>query len=290
VVKVIEPEWPGDPYGPDRELRFYQDFAPRLPVKTPRLVHGSPDPQTGRRWIVLEDLGAGYYYPGAQHTWEMGEVRCFLRSYAHLHISGAGLLPAEGERSWMFTDHRPLGDPEQMLRLAHTLERSGAWGELPGLERLVWDTLQTQQGLSGQAFTLLHHDVSPSNVGLPPGQQGDAILLDWEMAGWGLAEVDLAHLFLQPLRNVYKLGSRSILAEYWGERLALAGAIPPWDVRRDRQRFADALVALSILQAACPPPGSHHPPGSATGAYWGSILEVLYERLLDLCLCFWPPN
>ena len=59
--------------------------------------------------------------------------------------------------------------------------------------------------------------------GIPIGNSGDAVLLDWDMAGWGLAEMDLAYMFLGPYANHRRLDRQKALNYYWRQRQAVAG-------------------------------------------------------------------
>jgi aminoglycoside phosphotransferase (APT) family kinase protein len=138
------------------------------------------------------------------------------------------------------------------------------------------------QFASGNA-TVLHNDVYPGNVGLPYDPGGEAALVDWEMVGWGMAELDLAFMFTQPYRSARQIDRTAALDYYWDQRQRLEGRVPGAEERQARQRHADALWALSLVPRAQEVARSPFPPGSAPADYWDAMYGVLYERLADLC-------
>jgi thiamine kinase-like enzyme len=151
------------------------------------------------------------------------------------------------------------------------------------MERLIEQTLAQMPLFAGEGATLLHNDVYPPNIGLPHDPGGEAVLVDWEMAGWGLAELDLAFMFMQPYRSARQIDRQAALDYYWDRRRRLAGAAPPIEERLARQRHADALWALALLPRAHEVAGSPLAPGSAPADYWDNMFGVLYERLKALC-------
>jgi hypothetical protein len=141
----------------------------------------------------------------------------------------------------------------------------------------------------------LHNDIYPPNVGLPRERTGgdadsdgqltleQVVLIDWEMVGWGLAETDLAYLFLQPYRSAAAVNREEALEFYWQERRRLEGDVPTAAERRFRQAHADGLLALWLLPVAARMATTPHPVGSAPHTYWSEMFQVLGERLALLC-------
>jgi hypothetical protein len=285
IVKSIAPIWPRDPDGPDREPKFYAHLLPQLDLKHVELYHVGIDPETQCRLIVMEDLAPGYRFSEPTHLWTCDEACCMVRTYAHLHVQGGHCLPPEGERSWMWRMalHERPWEAEEILRLIDDLVKGGVWSPLLRIERLVEQTLADMVHFARLPVTLLHNDVFPPNVALPLELNDEAILLDWEMVGWGLAELDLAFMFLQPFRGTRNIDRARVLDHYWAERQVLEGVQPPAGERRAVQLHADALWALSLVPVAHSVVAKPYPPGSAPKAYWDSMLSVLHERLAELC-------
>lgn len=284
ILKVIAPEWPEDVHGPNRELHFYAQVRPRLKLDRPRLYGAGIDATSQCRYILMEELTAEYtFYPPA-HLWTRAEAACVLRTYAYLHVQGQGALPRAEERAWMWSYHRPAWEGERLLAMAALLAEQGVWGALLGLERLIERTLAADGGFVAAGVTVTHHDVFPPNVALPPDlENGRGVIIDWEMGGWGMAEMDLAYFFLQPFGSSRRIERGEALAIYWGERERLEGRRLTAEERAVRQAHADGLLALSLIPVAHRAVTRPFAAGSFPSLYWDSMLGVLYERLKALC-------
>jgi hypothetical protein len=285
IVKTIAPVWPKDPCGPDREVNFYSRLAPCLALRRPQVYYAGVDAGSQYRLIVMEDLSASHHFPSPTHRWTPDEGGCMMRAYARLHVQGRDCLPPEEQRIWMWQmalQEKPW-EPEVLLRMVGYLMAQGIWASLPRIERLIQRTLAELTVFARNPATLLHNDVYPPNVALPLDLDGDAVLLDWEMAGWGLAECDLAFMFLQPYRSAREIDRTRALAIYWAERRSLEGRCPPVAERQAVQRHADAMWALSLVPVAYQAAAEPYPAGSAPRAYWNAMFGVLYEHLANLC-------
>lgn len=282
ILKTIAPDWPGDPYGADRELTFYTQILPQLDLKHGRIYHTGIDPITRHRLIVMEDLTRRYTFPTYAHLWTPAEMRCVLRAYAHLHVYGEAALPPPEARSWMWTYHQPRWHADRIVELVAGIVAKGVWSPLPGIGRLAEATLAARAQWDQHPMTLVHHDAHPGNAALPPDLAEEAILVDWEMAGWGLAEIDLAFLFMQPFWNMRYVDRRQALAYYWTQRQALEGKRWPAKERQARQHYADALLALSLVPVAHRMAHHPYPPDSFPARYWRSMFGVLHARLKEL--------
>jgi hypothetical protein len=285
IVKIIAPSWPDDPHGPDREGWFYSRLFPRLEMGRPRWRHITIDPATSCRIIIMEDLAGDYRFPPPTHRWSLDEMRCALRAYARLHERGQACLNGADEQAWLWQMalQQRAWQTDEILALADELVRRGVWPQTAGIERLVARTLAEQTCFRARPATLLHNDVFPPNVGLPRDLTDEAILLDWEMLGWGMAELDLAFMFMQPFRSSEGINRSDALDYYWEQRSALGGSAPAPDERWILQRHADALWALSLVPVAHQACVKPYPDGSAARAYWDAMFGVLHECVRRLC-------
>jgi hypothetical protein len=282
-LKVIAPEWPGDLHGPDRELNFYTQIRPRLDFDHPQLYDAGLDPASQCRYILMEDITPKYLFHSPTHLWTPAEATIVLRSYAHLHVAGRSAVPAESERAWLWSYHRPTWDSQRLVEMDRYLADQGVWRRLPGLTCLAERTLADDGRMQPAGITITHHDVFPPNVALPRlADSRWGAIVDWEMAGWGMAELDLAYFFLQPFRASRLLRRREAVDIYWAERGRLEGVTPPAAERAARQRYADALLALSLLPVAYRSVSQPWPPGSFPRLYWDSMLPILHQRLQEL--------
>jgi hypothetical protein len=283
VVKIIEPDWPDDPYGADRERWFYSRILPKLEIAHPHVYYSGLEPETQNRLVLLADLADRYRFPPNRHIWTKAEARCVLRAYAHLHVSGRDVLRDITDRSWLLPPYRQALQNEAIPAMADALIAKGIWGSLSGLDRLYNQVRQVVEARDGQRVTLLHNDLYPPNVALPHDLDQEAVIIDWGMLSWGMAELDLAYFFLQPFGASKRIERREALGWYWEARRALEGAPPPWSERLALQRLADAMLALALVpvayqRACCPLPA-----GSPGSIYWKSMFTVLYEKLFSLC-------
>ncbi|MEW5986610.1 MAG: phosphotransferase [Chloroflexota bacterium] len=283
ILKVVQPDWPGDPDGHDRERRFYADLAPGLELNHPLLYYEGVDPDSQCRLLLLEDLGASHRFPPPTHAWSWDELRCLLRTYARLHVRGEGCLPPAGQRAWLMSRHETRWTAGGITQMVNDLGTQGIWPPLSHLETLLQRTLDEIEAAAGWPITLLHNDVYPPNGGLPAGlERGEAALIDWEMAGWGHAELDLAYMFTQPFCSSSRLDQTAALHYYWQERRRWEGTTPSAAEQLARQRQANRLLALSLVPVAHHVAAHPFPSGSAPAVYWASMFGVLYRRLQEL--------
>jgi hypothetical protein len=283
ILKSIGPHWPDDAYVQDREVNFYVDLLPRVGLHRPALYHAGIDEQTGERLIVLEDLSNRYRFPSPAYIWQPAEIRCFLRTYACLHVHGRGCLPPANARAWLLTYQQPQWDPEDVLTAIVELVGRNIWEPVSGADRLVAAALAGLNDFPDQPVTLLHNDLYPPNIGLPGDLGENAVLIDWEMGGWGLAEFDLAYLFMQPFQSACRVGRQEVLEAYWSHRQDIEGRIPAAGERTAALWLAEALFALAMVMVAIKVAHHPYPPGSAPHAYWAAMFGVLEQRLRELC-------
>ncbi len=263
-----------DPDFGHREAMAYQEVLPRLSIRVPRLLGSMESGDV--RYLALEDL-VEYRFPAQQHLWSVDEFKCFLPSYAQLHVEGI----ACGRKPWMLEYGQPTWSPDSVSFEAVELARLGIWGDLPGLAALARRTLEDVPSLAG-LDTVLHLDIHPSNVGLQIATPCRSALIDWDMTGWGAPELDLAYLDLQPYGASHAVGRDEVLDLYWKERMRLEGPAPSGVERRRRQRVADRIFALSLVAVAHRSATDPYPPGSSPGKYWSAMRPKLFEKLTAL--------
>ena len=284
ILKRIAPDWPHDPLAGDRERRFYTELLPRLDAPHPRLYHAVVDPDTGYRVLLMEDLAADYAFRDRTHIWTADEVRPMLRTYARLHAHGPAALP--DDRSWLLPRHESTWRADEVRRMIHGLVGATAMSPLH-VDRFDQLVDRVQAGMDRFACeppTLLHNDVYPPNVALPHALEGgDAMLIDWAMAGWGLAEMDLTYLFMQPFRSACALDRLETLRYYWQQRELIEGRDYPLEERLAVQAHADALMAVWFVPVAHRVWTTHQASGQPLVPYWEAMFGVLKDRWIELC-------
>lgn len=284
LIKRIDDDWPDDPLGHEREVLFYQLLLPRLGITHPHIFYAGPEPDSSHLVVIMEDVSESHRFPPPDHVWNQSEIEMILKAYARLHENGQYALPSSEERDWMTDRHekRLYETAEKLPQMVEALVAGDIWPEMPGFDRLLEQTLHEAQMFSNHPVTVLHNDVYPPNCGLPLTETGDVILLDWEMVGWGLEELDLAFMFLQPYRSHKELDRKETIFYYWRERQRLGNPGRSSTERQRRQRYADALWSLWLIPVAYRMAESPYPVGSTPRIYWHSMFKVLGKRLQHL--------
>jgi phosphotransferase family enzyme len=281
VVKAIDPHGPADPHEGQREFRFYQSIYPGLPQPKPRLHALSVDDDTGWYVIVLEDLSASYRIPQHPYQWSRIEMQAVLRAYAALH--SAPVLPSESDRQWLNPRHEIQLDFDMIPEQVATVQRLGIWGDLPGLPDLMAYARESCQKYAELPVSLLHNDTTPTNAPLPRELASQpALLIDWQDAGIGMPEMDLAYIDLQPFRSGRLIPREELLSTYWKMRGCLHGDVPPPGERSLRQIHADLIMALWLTRPAGRVALHPYPEGTYPRMHWDSHFGIIYDRLKEL--------
>ncbi|HET6443940.1 MAG TPA: phosphotransferase [candidate division Zixibacteria bacterium] len=281
LIKRIDDDWPDDPLGHEREVRFYQLLLPRLDIAHPHIFYAGIEPDSSHQVVIMEDVGNSHHFPPPDHVWTQSEIEMILHAYARLHEHGQHALPSLEERGWMMDRHenRLYETAEKLPHMVEKLVAQNIWSKMPGFGRLLERTLHDAQMFSSHPVTVLHNDVYPPNCGLPMTNTRDVTLLDWEMVGWGLEELDLGFMFLQPFGSHRVLDRKEANSCYWRERERLGSPGHSSVERQKRQEFADSLWSLWLIPVAYRMAESPYPVGSTPRNYWTSMFKVLGDRL-----------
>ena len=184
-------------------------------------------------------------------------------------------------RPWMLRYQSPDWTPESVADDVRELRRFGGWEGLIGVEALAEGALQELDILQGLS-SLLHLDCDPSNAGIATNEPCQVALIDWDMAGWGAPELDLAYLYLHPFEAAASVERTRLLEIYWSEWDRLGVPIPDEGERRSRQRVADQVFALALVRIARRSLNGRYPAGGRTDRYWSAMRPVLSRRLAEL--------
>jgi thiamine kinase-like enzyme len=168
----------------------------------------------------------------------------------------------------------------ELSEMAAQLEELGVFPNLPGFEQALARFMDSMPAYEALPATILHLDSAPGNVGLPLNGAHSAIIVDWEMASWGLPEIDLAYIFVQPYDNARHLQRETVLAHYWSRHDELGRVAPPPDTQRARLRYAEQLWALWLIPAARRVALEPFTPGTAPAIHWEHMFPRLGRRLL----------
>ncbi len=179
-----------------REVRFYEEIATRVGIRTPDRYYSATDPQTGRTVLLLQDLSQtrlGDSLAGCS----LDEARLVIRLLARVHASwwdslrlgrlnwmplksaDAGLYQRIYSRSWpIFVEKAGKGMPDSLLRIGESLGP-----HIP----------QIRDRLGDRPHTIVHGDYRLDNLffDAPDGDR-PLVVFDWEFCSRGRGTYDVA--------------------------------------------------------------------------------------------------
>ncbi|MGC3970612.1 MAG: phosphotransferase [Pirellulales bacterium] len=178
----------------EREARFYEEVAPRSPVRLPRCYGHSVDSATGAHLLLLEDLGA--LTPGDQVTGlTLEQAEATLRTLGRFHAAWWNRSELS-QLAWM---------PQRNLR---SERYAAAWHRTRQLvaDRFSPDAAALGDRLADQLpvlldqldrppLTIVHSDFRADNL-LFDGASHDAqvVIVDWQLAIRSRGMLDVARL------------------------------------------------------------------------------------------------
>lgn len=279
---LILKQYPGSSHGSvPNEIRFYREILTHMEFPQPRVYSVEQD-KDGTWLVFFEDLGNTHTFHKPDYRWTAEELRNILAVYACLHKVGIQHLPEAGKRDWLFSYAVSDLSLEEIPDVCETLVNQGIWPAPLPVRGLLDELKAYNYDLNALQPTILHNDLYPPNVALPRSAETPIILVDWEMAGWGAAELDLAYLFVQPFRSGQALSHAEAVDCYWQARRSIEASIPPAGERRKRQRYADLFMTLWLIPLLAKGLASSFPRGNLIREYWRGMQGVLYERMCVL--------
>jgi aminoglycoside/choline kinase family phosphotransferase len=183
IFKRLHPGAEGK--GDRREVLIYRRLLAGQRFGAPALYASVYDPEQGRYWLFLEDLGDQTLDGDPEHC---RAAACCL---AELHATYWG-REAELRALDCLNEHGP--DYYHMLarHARRNLEWAGAGRALARFDALMAPFPALVAFLTAQPRTLVHGDIFAGNFIVQPGPRVRAV--DWEGAAIGLAAWDLARL------------------------------------------------------------------------------------------------
>ncbi|MBS1837510.1 MAG: aminoglycoside phosphotransferase family protein [Actinobacteria bacterium] len=214
----------------EKEVRFYQELAPTLGIRTPRVYAAEIDTATGSFVLLLEDLApaaAGDQLTGCTPR----QAHAALAELVELHAPRWG-DPTLRDVEWLLGDRGPARD--MMIGLL-----PGLWdGFRERYSERVGDDVRRAGDLvfarlaafyrDREPATIVHGDYRLDNLLFDPGN-GSVAVLDWQTCTVGPGPADAAYFvgagLLPEVRRVEEAG----LFDHYHRGLVAAGV----DVTRD---------------------------------------------------------
>lgn len=242
-----------------REVRFYQQLAPKALVRTPRCWFTDTDETGGEFVLMMEDLS-----PAEQGDQLKGvsleQARLVVEQAARLHASFWGdtglddLSWVQGSKAAPVSAVTPdlVSGLWQGFRVRYADRLKPHWIEVGEAITGRWSQFgEREQG----PRTLAHHDFRPDNMmfGTPAGGH-PVTVLDWQSFSYAAGATDVAYFLAGALTpDVRRANEAELLAQYLAEltRLGVTGYSMD-DLRRDYavgafQLFLTAFFASMVV-------------------------------------------
>ena len=184
--------------GASIERTVHERILPSLPVTSPRYCGFRAD-GTGRACIFLEAAGDERYAASdPTHRSVAGRWAGMMHS-AGARLSTAASLPDAGPSRYLGL----LRSAREIIR-THMTNRMLSTRDVSALERLATDLdvlddgwSRLEEACAGVPATVTHGDYRLRHAYVRRRATGlELLLLNWEMAGWGVPTVDLTHVDL----------------------------------------------------------------------------------------------
>jgi phosphotransferase family enzyme len=188
------------------ERAVYEQILPHLPIRTAR-YYGSRTESPEWAWLFLEDVGDEPY-----SATDSAHLALAARWMGVMHTAGAVIpaargLPDAGPARYL--DHLRVGREAVRACLKNPVL---AVDELATIRQLLsdLDLLERrwaciERACTGVSSTFVHGDFRPKNAHIRHTRgQAELLVIDWEMAGWGVPAVDLAEIDLPTYWSVVR--------------------------------------------------------------------------------------
>lgn len=270
----------------EKEIRFYSDLRSKLKVRSPAYYYSAlsafDDPEVvaerlkalvklpilviilaailvrfifglmPRRYVLLiEDvsyLKIGDQHAGCSHE----EVKWGLTAMARLHGPYWDSEQAEKDLPWI----QPLADSAKLVHLTN-LQSAGAyrkarWDELSERQREMFDWvcqngIKITEVLGEEPRTLLHGDFRLDNVCFD-NEQGEALLLDWQIMNFGSGGLELAYFISSAMSADDSEEAVAAMIQHYHDALAEEGV----EVSAEYLRWSYELGMLAMLHRIAP--------------------------------------
>lgn len=231
-----------------REVRFYREIAPRLPLSTPRCYLAHHDDENGRVFLLLEDLA-----PAQSADLEVGlsveQAKLVLEQLARLH---ACFWDRIGELDWL-APTEAMFDAMRERYLAAVARLDATTEQYPTFLRVARLLAELLKGrelvamLRRGPLALVHGDVHPDNVLLPSLDGGRLALIDWQSVSVARhGTVDVARLLTLGLRPELRRAHEDELLGHYHAALA-GGDVRGFSLPELRQRYREEVATMVLL-------------------------------------------
>ncbi|HEY8526586.1 MAG TPA: phosphotransferase [Acidimicrobiales bacterium] len=236
----------------ENEVRFYQQLAPALPVRTPQALHAAIDVEEATFVLLLEDMAPAR--PGDQLAGCTPPVAAVaVDELVHLHAPRWG-DPKLAALPWL---HRDREAGQQFLLTMLPVLWDGFRARYAA--DLGPDVYTAGNALFGafeayvladtEPWTVVHGDYRLDNLLFDPAPDGTPIaVVDWQTCAHGPAAQDVAYFVGAGLHPEDRRTHEDELARRYHDALTAAGVADyPWDrFWRDYRRSTWAGLVMAV--------------------------------------------
>lgn len=236
----------------ENEVRFYQQLAPGLPIRTPHAVYADIDVEAAAFVLLLEDMApgrAGDQLAGC--TPEMARVA--VDELVRLHAPRWD-DPTLSELPWLHRDK--VANQQFLLTLLPTVwdgfrERYAAdlHPDVHAAGDALFGSLEDYVLADTEPWTVIHGDYRLDNLLFDPSPGGTPVaVVDWQTCTHGPAAQDVAYFIGAGLSTEDRRAHEGDLVGRYHEALTAAGVTYPWDRFWDdyrRSTWAGLIMAVA---------------------------------------------
>jgi hypothetical protein len=182
----------------EREIRFYEEIADRVDLRTPKRYHSAMDVGRGEYVLLLEDLAPAVV--GDQVTGcSLAEARLAVEELARFHAAWWA-SPELKTMDWMLVVDDPVHQSAQQS-YADAWQpfvenfAGGLSKEMLGIaERIGTKVIDLLHRFADEPWTIMHGDYRLDNMFFaPPGAPPSLAVVDWQITSRGRGIFDLAY-------------------------------------------------------------------------------------------------
>jgi hypothetical protein len=240
----------------EREIRFYEEVAPEIELRTPRRYFSAMDVDRGGYALLLEDLAparCGDQVAGCS----AGEAELALRSLADFHATWW-----ESPRLARLAEWMPIVDAPVHRSAEQSYEQ--AWGPFidnfgaslsPGMrataERIGKNVVALQSSYADAPHTIMHGDYRLDNMFFGDDVERPFAIADWQIASRGRGIFDVTYFICGCLEPEERRANEQELVRLYHDTLLRRGVTgysweQCWEEYRRGASYLLVYVVISL--------------------------------------------
>ena len=226
-----------------REVRFFENLAHQSPIRVPAGYHGAVDLETSQFVQVMEDMGS-MRMVDQNEGMNIDDAQRAVDELAAWHAAFWRKADAPVDRGDVVCLSDPVYPAVLPMVFAEGWEKVNNAMDVDPVIAAVgpgWvDWMPSAlERLSGAPNTITHGDYRADNILFD--DEGNVVLLDFQLTGRGSASYDLAYFVTQSLAPDVAATHETALFNRWLDALIAAG-VPEADTTNLWDRYRDAAL------------------------------------------------